>query len=83
MKENKIVRVALSGGLLGAMTTNPRRALEKCIAQHNNEGWRCHQVLPHTTSNAAVLLLQLLVALCTLGLWTFGAGYLILFEREK
>lgn len=83
MKENKIVRVALAGGLIGAVTTNPRRALERCIEQHNNEGWRCHQILPHSTANLFVAVVQLVVLLCTLGLWTFGAGYMLLFERDK
>lgn len=79
---NKIDRIALSGGLIGLLTTNPRRAIEKAIECNNAEGWNCHQILPHTTSNMGAVLLQMVVLLCTFGLWTFGAGYLLLFEKE-
>ncbi|MCL2122796.1 MAG: hypothetical protein FWH34_01770 [Desulfovibrionaceae bacterium] len=80
---NKIERVALSGGILGALFTNPRRALESLIEQHNKEGWRVRQIIPHDTTNIAVKIFQIIVLLCTLFLWTFGAGYLIVFEKEK
>ena len=80
---NKIERIALSGGIIGVLTTNPRRALEKVIEQNNAEGWNCHQILPHSTSNVFMFIVQLLVLVCTLFLWTFGAGYLVLFEKEK
>lgn len=82
-KVNKVVRISLSGGLIGALATNPRRALDKAIDQANAEGWNCHQILPHRTSNALVALFQILVLICTLGLWTFGAGYLLLLERPE
>lgn len=48
-KVNKVVRIALSGGLLGALLTNPRRALDSAISQANAEGWNCHQILQHQT----------------------------------
>lgn len=80
-KENKIVRIALSGDIVGALCTSPRRALDAAVRKHNAEGWNCRQVLPHSTSNLGVVILQLICLVCTLGLWTFGAGYLLLFER--
>ena len=46
-KENKIVRIALSGGIIGALCTSPRRALDAAVRKHNAEGWNCRQVLPH------------------------------------
>lgn len=82
-KINKIERIALSGGLIGAIFTNPRRALEKCLEKGNAEGWSCRQILTHSTTNWFVLFLQLLILICTLGLWTFGAGYMVLFEKEN
>ena len=81
-KINKVVRVALSGGLIGAIGTNPRNALEKVIQKYNAEGWNCHQIYPHSTRNFVVTILQVLVLIMTLGLWTFGAGYLLLFEKD-
>lgn len=80
---NKVERVALSGGLLGMLSTNPRRALEKVIEQGNSEGWHVRQVIPHSTTNLTTSIVQLLILCCTLFLWTFGAGYLVVFEKEK
>ena len=37
MKINKIVRIALSGGLIGLILTNPRKALDNMIEKNNNE----------------------------------------------
>lgn len=81
-KYNKVVRIALSGGIIGALFTNPRRALEKAINEANADGWNCHQILPHSTSNMFMVILQIVVLFCTLFLWTFGAGYLLLMEKE-
>ena len=83
VKINKIERIALAGGIIGALTTNPKRALEKCIDQSNSEGWNVRQVIHHSTSNLFIIILQLLILICTIGLWTFGAGYMIIFEKEK
>ena len=82
VKINKLERIALSSGIIGALTTNPRRTLAKTIEQHNSEGWNCRQILPHSTNNLFMVILQFLVMVCTLGLWTFGAGYLVLFEKR-
>ncbi|MCR5562570.1 MAG: hypothetical protein K6F46_04245 [Desulfovibrio sp.] len=30
-----------------------------------------------------MLLLQIVVLVCTLGLWTFGAGYLLLLKKGR
>ena len=62
--------------------TNPRAALENAITEANSAGWNCHQIIPHKTNNLFVAFIQILVLICTLGLWTFGAGYLILLERD-
>ena len=82
MKKNKVIRIALMGGLLGMLLTNPRNALQKSMDAHNNEGWYAKEIVPHSTSNLFVLILQVVVLILTIGLFTFGAGYLILFERE-
>lgn len=81
-KKNRMVRIALAGGLIGALTTNPKRALEKVIDAQNAEGWNCHQILPHATANIFMVIVQIILLICTLGLWTFGAGYMLLFEKE-
>jgi len=82
-KINRMERVALSGGLIGLLTTNPRAALERKIMQLNAKGWRCHQIMDHSTRNTFIMFLQFLILICTLGLWTFGSGYLLLFEKKQ
>ncbi len=81
-KKNKVVRISLMGGLIGALTTNPRKALENEIDKGNNEGWNAIHIEPHSTTNLFVGALQLVALVCTLGLWTWGGGYLVLFEKE-
>ncbi|MDR0301261.1 MAG: hypothetical protein LBI04_03000 [Treponema sp.] len=81
-KINKLARVSLSGGLIGALGVNPRYKLETVIEKYNAAGWNCHQIYPHTTRNLFIMLLQVFLLVITLGLWTFGAGYLLLFEKD-
>ena len=81
-KINKVVRIALSGGIIGLLTTNPRRALDQRIDKENQEGWAATYFIPHSETNLFMTVLRLVVPVCTAFLWTWGAGYLILFERE-
>ena len=81
-KKNKVVRVDLTGGFIGAFSTNPRKALEEAIDKGNNDGFNAIYIMPHSTTNAFIFLLQILLLLCTLGLYTWGGGYMILFEKE-
>jgi len=81
-KINRMERVALSGGIIGALATNPRSAIEKKIMLLNADGWNCHQIIPHSGRNILVKILQAIILVSTLFLWTFGDGYLLLFEKE-
>ena len=81
-KINKVERIALMGGLIGELFTNPRKALEKALTRANDEGWNCRQILTHTTTNLFIKGLIVLCLVCTFGFWTFGAGYLLLLEKE-
>jgi hypothetical protein len=83
MKINKVVRISLSGGIIGALLTNPRSAIEKRIMQENTEGWSAHQIIPHADTNLAIIILKIVVLFLTLFLWTWGAGYLVLFEKDR
>jgi|TARA_Y100000289_G_scaffold65747_1_gene80042 hypothetical protein len=82
MIENKVVRVSLSGGLIGSTFTNPTRALNRCMAKHNKEGWRFVFKIPHKQRNIFMLLLENVILVATIGMWTFDAGYLVTFERN-
>mgnify|MGYP001397737864 CR=1 FL=1 len=81
-KKNKVSRISLMGGLLGALLTNPRKALEDSIDKGNQDGWNAIHIEPHKTTNLFVWVIQLMVLFLTLGLWTWGGGYIVLFERE-
>ena len=81
-RKNKVTRVSLMGGLIGALTTNPRKALGDEIDKQNQEGWCATHIDPHRTTNLFIWVLQLAVLVLTLGLFTWGGGYLILFERD-
>ena len=83
MKMNKIHRISLAGGLIGMLFTNPRGALDSAVKEFNQKGFRCVQIIPHTTTNALVKVLQLACLIVTLGIWTFGSGYLIVFEKDE
>lgn len=43
------------GGLLGALLTNPRKALEDTIDKGNQEGWNAIHIEPHGTINQIYL----------------------------
>ena len=81
-KKNRVSRVTLMGGLIGALTTNPRKALEHEINKLNKEGWNAIYIDQHKTTNLFIWVLQILVLILTLGLFTWGGGYLVLFEKE-
>jgi len=81
-KKNKIGRVALMGGLIGMLTTNPRKALADKVDKENKQGWNAIHIDQHRTTNLFIALLQLAVLILTVGLFTWGGGYLILFEQE-
>ena len=50
-KVNKIVRISLAGGIIGMLTTNPRKALEDAINSNNKDGWNAIYFSEHKTSN--------------------------------
>lgn len=82
-KRNRVVRISLSGGIVGFLMTNPRKALDDVIDKNNQEGWNAIQIQRHSTNNILIMFLQYIVLFATLGLWTWGAGYLVLLERES
>ena len=72
-KVNKVVRIALAGGIIGLLTTNPRRAVGQRIDRENQEGWTATYFITHSETNLFMSMLRLLVLFLTLFLWTFGA----------
>ena len=82
-KKNRVLRISLMGGIIGSLFTNPRKALEEEIDKANQQGWNAIHIQQHHTTNLLIWVLQLVVLILTLGLWTWGGGYLVLLEMEK
>ena len=78
----QVIRKTVAGGLIGALATNPRLTLARVIEAQAAEGWRLTAITPLTGSNLLMALVSLVVLVLTLGLWTFGAGYLLAFEKD-
>ena len=81
-KQNKVIRVSFSGGILGLLFGSHRGKLETQISKMNAEGWNLAEVIPDHI-NLILWLLRLILLLATLGLWTLGTGYILVFERPR
>ena len=81
-KCNKVMRIALSGGIIGLLATNPRRAPDHRIDKEHRGSWAVTYFLPHPDTNLFMSVLRLAVLACTAFVWTRSAGYRILFEHE-
>lgn len=80
---NKVVRIGLAGGLIGALVTNTKSAFEKAINEANAEGWNLAEVVPLSGTNLFMLLIRVFLLLITLGLFTLGSNYLLVFEKPR
>lgn len=81
-KENKVIRVNFSGGLIGLVFGSHKGKLQKEIDEQNKSGWNYVDSLPDDP-NLVLIILRLLLLTVTLGLWTLGVGYILIFERPK
>ncbi len=79
---NKVVRLNFMGGIIGFLTNDPHKALQKRVLQENKNGWRVVQVIPDISGNLFVYLLRILLLIITLFLYTQANGYFILFEKN-
>lgn len=80
---NKIETINLSGGIIGLLLTNPKRALANNILRQNSDGWNVVQIITHTDTNLFLIIIKILVLILTLFLWTWGAGYIVIYERAR
>ena len=81
-KVNKSVRVGFSGGLLGALFGNKKGKIDGILQRENADGWNLAYVIPDNR-NLAIIILQLIVLVATLFLWTFSTGHLFIFEKPR
>lgn len=74
--------MSFSGGLIGLLFGSHKGKLESQIAKLNNEGWNLVEVIPDQL-NLVLVLLRLVLLVVTLGLWTLGTSFLLVFERPR
>ena len=79
----KVERMTVSGGLIGGLLTNPRMRLADIIERNAYDGWRLTALTPLSGPNVFMVFVSLVVLVYTLGMWMFGAGYLLAFERAE
>jgi hypothetical protein len=80
---NKVVRIGLAGGLIGALITNSKSAFEKSINAENSDGWNLAEVIPLSGGNVFMLIVRIVLLILTLGLFTLGSNYLLIFEKPR
>ncbi len=82
MIKNQVIKVTLTGGLIGLFVGEPRKKLEDKIQDENNRGWRVIQVLPDVPSNLLIQIGRLLLLVVTFLLYTVSDGYLVILEKK-
>ena len=80
---NKVVNIALTGGLIGLFSSSPQNSLNKIIKKENDNGWRVIQVIPSESGNIFLIIFRLLLLCLTLFLYTTVNGYYIIMERKN
>jgi hypothetical protein len=80
---NSVVRVTLTGGLLGLLFNDPATALDQKLNEVNRSGWCVVQVIPDRPPNLLVSLFRTIIFFLTLGLWCPATGYLIILQSRR
>lgn len=83
MKRNKVDEVSFAGGLIGFLAVNPRRMIDNRVKEANENGWVLTQLQPTSGNNLFIKVLRFVLLVLTLGLFTFGDGMYLVFEKEE
>ena len=83
MKRNKIDEITFIGGLIGWLLVNPKATIDNRVAEANKAGWTVVNIIPGGEQNALLRLLRYIILTVTLGLFTFGDGVYVIFEKEE
>jgi hypothetical protein len=83
MKRNKIDEITYIGGLIGWLVVNPKATIDNRVAEANKAGWTVVNIISGGEQNALLRLLRIVVLVVTLGLFTFGDGVYVIFEKEE
>jgi hypothetical protein len=79
---NKVVNVALIGGIIGQFSSSPQRKLNEAIKRENANGWRVVQVIPADSGNLFLYIYRLLLLTITFLLYTTANGYYVIMEKK-
>jgi len=79
---NKVVNVALTGGIIGLFSSSPQRKLNEAIKRENANGWRVVQIIPADSGNLFLIIYRLLLLTITLLLFTTANGYYVIMEKK-
>lgn len=82
-KRNKIDEVSFIGGLIGFIFVNPRSVIDARVKEANDHGWTLVDFQKSTGNNLLINVLRVLLLIFTLGLFTFGDGMFLAFEKEE
>ena len=83
MKRNKIDEISFIGGLIGWLAVNPKTTIDNRVAEANEAGWTVVNIIPGGQQNALLRFLRTLVLILTLGLFTFGDGVFVIYEKQE
>jgi hypothetical protein len=79
---NKVVNVALTGGIIGIFSSSPQTKLNEAIKRENANGWRVVQIVPADSGNLFLYIYRLLLLTITLLLYTTTNGYYVIMEKK-
>ena len=83
MKRNKIDEITFIGGFIGWLAVNPKATIDNRVAEANKAGWTVVNIVPGGEQNALLRFLRYIILTITLGLFTFGDGVYVIFEKEE
>ena len=82
MKRNRIDEITYIGGFIGWLIINPKQTINNRVEEANKAGWTVVNIIPGGDQNALFRLLRTLILILTLGLFTFGDGVFVIFEKD-
>ena len=73
----------LSVNKISFSLVNPKATIDNRVAEANKAGWTVVNIIPGGEQNALLRLLRIVVLVVTLGLFTYGDGVYVIFEKEE
>ena len=81
-KINTVERITYAGGLYGLIAGSSRGKLQAKVEELNQRGYNLHLIHPDSP-NLLLILIRVVILILTLGIWTFGASELLVFEKDS